>query len=209
MTALVTYFQKGGPVMWGLLVTALVGIAYIIERFIAYTLASIDTKKFLNELKNVLRMDGTDAGIEFCEKYRQPVAKILKAGLIAYKKAGPDKSSIEEAISHAGTDELAFVDRGLPVLAAVASVAPVLGFLGTVTGMIRAFNAVAIAGEVEPTLVASGISEALITTATGLIIAAPVLAFHVYFTTRSNNYAREMESAATELVMFLLEERPR
>jgi biopolymer transport protein ExbB len=136
------------------------------------------------------------------------VARILEAALTSYKKAGPYRDPVEEAVSNAGTTELAFLDRGLPVLAAVSTIAPIIGFLGTVAGMIKAFQSIAIAGEVEPTLVATGISEALITTATGLSIAAPVVAFHVYFSTRSNGYTRMMENAATDLISFLIEEKP-
>jgi biopolymer transport protein ExbB len=86
-----------------------------------------------------------------------------------------------------------------------STLAPILGFLGTVTGMIRAFEAIAAAGEVEPTVVASGISEALITTAAGLFIAAPMVLFHTLFTQMTDRYSRDMEQAATSLVDHLLE----
>ncbi len=209
MGGFVEYFHKGGPVMWPLLFCAIIGLAYVIERFISYALASINVNKFLDTLKRTMREKGVDEGIKMCAKLRQPVAKITKAILEEYKKVGPRKDALEEAASTVGTDELAFIDRGLPVIAAVSTIAPILGFLGTVTGMIRAFNAIALAGEVEPTLVAAGISEALITTATGLSIAFPMVAFHVYFTTRGDSFTRNMEKAATDIITFLLEERPR
>ncbi|MDO9575302.1 MAG: MotA/TolQ/ExbB proton channel family protein, partial [bacterium] len=135
-------------------------------------------------------------------------ARAIEAGLTTYKKVGPDKAALEESVMNAGNVELAFLESGLPILSAVSTVAPIIGFLGTVSGMISAFDAVAIAGEIEPTLVASGISEALITTATGLSIAFPIVLFYVYFSTRANGYTRMMENTATDVIEFLLENKP-
>jgi biopolymer transport protein ExbB len=205
---MVEFFEKGGIFMWPLLFCGIVGIGFIIERFISYTLARINLQKFMLELKQIITEKGINEGINYCKTHRSPVARILEAGLTTYKKVGPYRDPVEEAISNAGSIELAFLDRGLPVLAAVTTIAPIIGFLGTVAGMINAFDAVALAGELKPTLVASGISEALITTATGLTIAAPMAAFHVYFTSRSNGYSRNMETVATELITFLMEEKP-
>ncbi len=206
---MIAYFKTGGFYMWPLLGCIIIGAAYVIERFISYTLARVNIKKFMSDLKSFLKEEGgVDKGIEYCKQYRSPVARIMESALESYKKVGPQRDAVEETISNAGTTELAFLDRGLPVLAAVSTIAPIIGFLGTVSGMIHAFDAIAIAGEVEPTLVATGISEALVTTATGLSIAFPIVAFHVYFTTQSNGYTRMMESAATELVAFLVEEKP-
>ncbi len=206
---MVDYFKAGGFWMWFLLGTALVGVAYVIERFITYALSRINVKKFITDLKVTLREKGIDAGIEVCMQEKSPVARIIESTLESYKKIGPQKDALEESVIRAGTTELAFLDRGLPILAAVSTIAPIIGFLGTVTGMIHAFQSIAIAGEVEATLVATGISEALITTATGLAIAFPIVGFHVYFTARSNAYTRMMETAATDFITFLIEEKPR
>lgn len=205
---MVAYWKSGGIYMWPLLVCIIIGAAYIVERFISYTLARMDAKAFMRELKNTIKEGDVDKGLEYCKQSRSPVARIMEAAIESYKKVGPHKDALEEAIANAGTTELAFLERGLPVLAAVTTIAPIIGFLGTVSGMIHAFQSIAIAGEVEPTLVATGISEALVTTATGLTIAFPVAAFHVYFTTRSNTYTREMETSATDFVSFLMEEKP-
>lgn len=205
---MVEFFQKGGVFMWPLLFCAIAGIAFIIERFISFGMASINSRRFVQDLKNVLGKRGIEGGLEYCRKFRAPLARAIEAGLITYQKIGPNKEALEESITNAGNVELAFLERGLPILAAVSTVAPILGFLGTVSGMIRAFDAVAIAGEIEPTLVASGISEALITTATGLAIAFPIVLFHVFFTTRANGYTRMMESSAADLIEYLLENKP-
>lgn len=105
----------------------------------------------------------------------------------------------------AAVKELAFLDRGMSALAAVVTLAPMMGFLGTVSGMVSAFDAIALAGTVDPKLVASGISEALITTETGLAIAIPVSAAHTWFTNMINSYTRNMELAANDMITFLLE----
>lgn len=208
MGGLIAYWKAGGVYMWPLLGCIIVGAAYVIERFISYALARVNIRTFMSDLKETIRQGGVEKGVEYCQANRSPVARIIEAGLDSYKKVGPHRDAVEESITHAGSNELAFLERGLPILAAVSTIAPILGFLGTVSGMIHAFQAIAIAGEVEPTLVASGISEALITTATGLTIAFPIVALHVYFSSRSNDYTRMMESAATELVAFLMEEKP-
>jgi biopolymer transport protein ExbB len=194
--------------MWPLLFCAIAGIAFIIERFISFARVSINAKRFVEGLKNTMRRGGVEEGIRYCGRHKAPLARVIEAGLVAYKKVGANKGEIEESITIAASDELAFLDKGLPILAAVSTVAPIIGFLGTVSGMISAFDAVAIAGEIEPTLVASGISEALITTATGLSIAFPVVIFHVYFTTRANGYTRMMESVSSDIIGFLMEEKP-
>ncbi len=193
--------------MWPLLVAAVIGIAFIIERFITFARARVNPKRFVAQVISALKEGGVQAAAEVCNKSRSPVARILAAGL-AKKDVGrrlqDKKAAIEDAIATAGASELAFLDRGMLVLAAVATVAPLMGFLGTVWGMIMAFDAIAIAGTMEPSLVAQGISVALITTATGLAIAIPTAAFHVFFTSRVNTYTRSMEEASNALVDALV-----
>jgi biopolymer transport protein ExbB len=129
------------------------------------------------------------------EETRGPVAAILLAGLrrVEERHTGSD---VAKAISTTGSIELGFLERGLPVLATVANVAPMLGFLGTVIGMILAFEAIEIAGQVDPTLVAGGIKVALITTATGLAIAIPVNVAYNFFVTRIDQLVADMEEGA-------------
>lgn len=205
---MIEFFQKGGTFMWPLLFCAITGIAFIIERFISFARASINGKKFVEGLKGAIKRSGIAGGLEYCGNFEAPLARAIETGLTTYKKIGPDKAALEESVTNAGNVELAFLEKGLPILSAVSTVAPIIGFLGTVSGMISAFDAVAIAGEIEPTLVASGISEALITTATGLTIAFPIVLFYVYFSTRANGYTRMMENAATDVIEFLLETKP-
>lgn len=202
-------FQRGGWVMWLLLVAAIIGIAYILERLFTLFRARVNPRVFVKEVKSAYHKGGIEGAIALCNQNPSPVAKIFTPALEKfemYKTSSDLKTILEEAITSAGAVELAFLDRGMLVLAAVAGIAPLIGFLGTVVGMIKAFDAIVVAGTIEPTLVAKGISVALITTATGLIIAVPVAAAHVFFTSRINTYTRIMEMASNSLVEFLVEE---
>lgn len=200
---MIKLFQQGGPMMWGLLAVFVLGLAFIIERFITLLIkARLNPMKFMDQLTDAVDSGGVDAGRELCDATPQPVAKILGAGLA---KVRLGREFVEEGIAAAGAVELGFLDRGMLWIAMASTLGPILGFLGTVTGMIKAFAAVAMAGEVEPTIVATGISEALITTATGLLIAAPMVLFHTLFTSMIDRYSRDMEQAASSLVDYLLE----
>jgi biopolymer transport protein ExbB len=202
-------FNRGGWAMWLLLFAAIICIAYILERFFTLIRARVNPGLFVEHIKSAFEQGGTEAAIALCNQNPSPVARIFTPALEKFEKhkgSAELKSVLEETITNAGSVELAFLDRGMLVLAAVAGVAPLIGFLGTVSGMIRAFDAIAAAGTIDPVLVSSGISEALITTATGLIIAVPAAAAHVFFTSRINTYSRAMEQASNALIEFLIEE---
>jgi len=201
----IEWFQKGGIFMWPLLLTAVIGFAFVIERIITFFIMNKSPKTFAEKLKSTIENEGIEAGLQFCAKNPSPVARIMEAAITEFQYVGRDKALIEESIAKAGVVELGFLDRGMPILSAVIQLAPLLGFLGTVSGMVNAFDAIALAGTVEPKLVASGISEALITTQTGLIIAIPVSAAHVWFTTIVNGYSRTLEDAANTIVELLLQ----
>ena len=199
---MVELFIKGGPFMWPLLISLIVGIAVAIVKFWTLTRASVNTRKFLAKINGALSTGGVDAAAEICVNTRGPVASIFHAGLL---RAGRGVEHVEKAIEGAATIEMAFLERGMVWLATVANIAPLLGFLGTVSGMIKAFEAIALAGDIEPSLVASGISEALITTAAGLAIAIPIQALHNFFVSRIDKLIIEMEESSSDLVDTLTE----
>jgi biopolymer transport protein ExbB len=147
----------------------------------------------MKELRTRLVARDVPGAIAVCERHRGPVASIVKAGLL---RVGRTREELELALQDASAHELANLERGLPILATVAMIAPLLGFLGTVTGMINSFEALASVGLNNPAAVAKGISEALITTAAGLMIAIPVQMAYNYFVTNVNALVRNMESAA-------------
>jgi len=195
-------FKDGGDIMWFLLICAVMGIALSIER--AYTLTfrlRLNVKRFGQELMDTIGKNGVKAGIEMCNSTKSPAARVLAAAL---EKVDMGKGVVEDAIVRTGASELAFLDRGMALISGLTTVAPFFGFLGTVTGMIGAFKAVAAVGEVEATVVASGIAEALITTKWGLIVAAPLSIFYILFSTRVSSYLRDMETASGELIDFLM-----
>lgn len=195
-------FKDGGGIMWFLLACAVLGIALTLERlFTIFIRMRVNVKKFSQQLIQTIDQNGIQAGVKLCDETPSPVAKVLKAALL---KASEGKTVMEDAIVRAGATELAFLDRGMALLAGLTTVAPFFGFLGTVTGMISAFKAIAAVGEVDPTVVSSGIAEALITTKWGLIIAAPLSIVYILISSRINGYLRDMETAASELMDYLV-----
>lgn len=196
-SGLVEFFNKGGKFMWGLLFLSIVGIAVIIERGITLHKARADVRKLMEQVVGSLKKGRLDEALEVCAGMRGPIPQILHAGLLRAKKG---TEAVEKAIETAGIIEMSFLERGLIILATVANVAPLLGFLGTVSGMIGAFEAIAQAEQVSAKLVASGISEALITTMSGLTIAIPTQVAHNLFVQRIDRFVVEMEDSAAELV---------
>jgi biopolymer transport protein ExbB len=190
--------DQGGVIMWVLLAFSVVALAFIVERFIALWRAKINVNEFLQKIRKALIVNrSVREAVKVCEQYRGPVASIMKVGLL---KHGLPKEDVEKAIENAAAYEMSRLERGLTVLATTANVAPLLGFFGTVTGMIRSFDALAQAGLSNPGLVASGIKEALITTAGGLFVAIPVQIAYNYFMSRINRFVREIETAANMLL---------
>lgn len=193
-------FLKGGNFMWWLLTVAVLGLVFIIERGITLSRAKVNTRKLIGTVITTLRTEGVQAAAEECQKWRGPIAAILYSGL---QKADRGDEAVEKAIGTAGVIEMSFLERGLVWVSSVANIAPLVGFLGTVSGMINAFEAIANSDQVNAKLVASGISEALITTATGLVIAIPATLAYNYFVSAIDRFTIEMEEAAMELIEAL------
>lgn len=196
-SGVVDLYVRGGVFMHPILVLSILGVAVIIER--AYTVgkASTDAKKLVAGVLQALKKDGPDGAREILEKTEGPVAAVLHAGLL---RAEMGVDAVERSIVTAAAIETSFLERGLIWLASVANISPLVGFLGTVSGMIHAFEAIAAADQVSAKLVASGISEALITTASGLIVAIPVQAAYNYFVQRVDRFGVEMEESSADLL---------
>jgi biopolymer transport protein ExbB len=199
---LIQLFHDGGFMMYPLLLASLLGLGVIIAKVYILWVARRDTNRVLTEVSDMARSDRLGEALLYLENTPGPVAAILLAGLnrIRERRAG---SEIEQAMTTTGKIELGFLERGMVVLATVATVAPLMGFLGTVWGMISAFAAIEFAGQVEATLVASGIKIALITTATGLTIAIPINIAYNFFVTRIDELIIDMEQG-TNTVLNLL-----
>ncbi|UCC74740.1 MAG: MotA/TolQ/ExbB proton channel family protein [Gemmatimonadota bacterium] len=196
--ALLELFRDGGFMMYFLVLASLLALGVIIAKAYILFVAHRDSRRLLEQVSAGHR--GLDGTIEVAEETQGPVAAILASGLRRVRGRGHSDADIEKAVSTTGAIELGFLERGLVVLATVANVAPMMGFLGTVVGMIAAFGAVAEAGQIEASLVAGGIKVALITTATGLTIAIPVNIAYNFFVTRIDRLIIDMEQGA-EVVM--------
>jgi len=199
---MVEYFNQGGAFMWPILILLVIGIMISIERFISLTRASVNTRKFLAKVKDALSSGGIPQALEVCSSTRGPVASIFHAGLM---RADRGVEHVEKSITNAGSIEMAFLERGLIWLATVISLAPMLGFTGTVVGMIRAFDAIKAANDISPSIVAGGISIALLTTAFGLIVAMIIQFFHNFFVAQIDRLIIDMEESSNELVDALVE----
>jgi biopolymer transport protein ExbB len=196
---LLTIFVDGGFMMYPLILCSLVALGVIIAKAWTLHIAHSDSKELLADIEALGTSGDIEKAIERAHETRGPVAAILLSGLkrLRANERGPD---ISKAIETTGTLELDFLERGLTVLATIANVAPMLGFLGTVIGMIAAFDAIEAAGQVEPALVASGIKITLITTAAGLTIAIPVNVAYNYFVTRIDTLIADMDKGTQQVL---------
>lgn len=191
------YFGQGGPLMWPLLGCSIAGVIFIVERAIAYYRVKGDTAEIVSEVRESLLQHELRRSIEICESFDHPVAITLKSGLLRF---GKSHAEIEKAMESVALHEVSKLEKGLWILATIANIAPLFGFTGTVTGMIGSFEALAEVGLGNPEAVAGGISEALITTATGLLIALPVQAAYNYFNNRVSQFALDMEISSSVLL---------
>lgn len=201
INVLVERFNEGGPWMWPVLICLIIGLAIAFERIITLNRADINTRKFIVNVKRALDEGGIAAAEEVCAKTRGPVASVFQAGLL---RADEGIEAVEKAVVSYGSIEMSFLERGLVWLSLFISLAPMLGFLGTVVGMIAAFDAIEQAGDISPSLVAGGIKIALLTTAFGLIVAIILQFFYNYAVSKIDRIVVEMEDASIELIDSLV-----
>lgn len=186
-------FQKGGPAMWPLLALSVAALAVIVERVLVLYRSRTDSETFMANISGALAAQRYDEALEMAKRGAGAMARILAAGLEKIRKG---RAQVEAAIEGRGNVEVAKLEKGLMFLQAVAKTAPLIGFFGTVSGMIKAFESMGRAGLGDPTQVAFGISEALITTAAGLAVAIPVFFAHSLFLGKVNHFVTEMEEAS-------------
>ncbi|HNV22274.1 MAG TPA: MotA/TolQ/ExbB proton channel family protein [Candidatus Hydrogenedentes bacterium] len=197
--------MKGGILMIPIGLCSIVALAIIIERFFSLRRASIDTREFMDTMRQVLRQNRIQDAVEICDEVDAPMARIMRAGILKYNRT---KEDIREAIEDAGHLEIPRLERYLSAMATCANIAPLLGLLGTVAGMIKAFAQIqALEGQVSPSDLAEGIGNALVTTAAGLTVAIPTLVAYNYFVTRVENMILEMEISSSELIELLTRHR--
>ena len=197
------WFVKGGIFMWPIFVCAALAMGLIIERFLFYRKSKLKPGEFIEQINSKLA-DGTiDDVVSLCRENDFVLARVLLKGL-KLRKLGLDH--VEKGIAAAGSIEIASLEKGLSVLSAIGNIAPMIGFLGTVSGMITAFQSIAAADQVSARLVAGGIYEALITTEAGLVVAIPVLAFYNFFVHRIETFVADIERISADIAEKLLGE---
>ncbi len=199
---MVDYFLQGGSFMWPILIALIFGLGFVLERAYSLMLSGIDSTKFFNEITEKINAGDTDAAIQICTNEKGPVASIFHAGLSKMHRGLDD---VEKAIQNAGAIEMAFLEKNMIWLNAVITIAPMLGFTGTVVGMIGAFDAIKAANDISPAVVAGGISQALLTTAAGLIVAMIIQTFQNIFVSRIDKLVLDMEEQSIKIIDHLQE----
>ena len=199
---LVQLWGDTGFMRWPLALCLILGILVIIWKFIDLTSKAGRTKRILKDVDELLTQHRIKEALDLTRDTDAPAANILYAGLERHEE-GTDR--VMKAIENQGLIEMSKLEKGLVILATLTNIAPLLGFLGTVIGMIIAFQSIEAAGEVEATLVAGGIKVALLTTAAGLMIAIPVSIGHNYFVSRIDSLVIDMEESAQKMVDTLHE----
>lgn len=195
-------FIKGGPVMYLILLCSITVIAIFIRKVMYLHRVQIDTQEFLSGLRNELIAKRFTEAVGICEDAPGPVPSMLKAGITHYEEG---KVGIETAMEKISIHEIARLEKGIPLLATMAVISPLLGFLGTVLGIINTFQAMEGNGGLltSPEL-AKGIWQALLTTAFGLATAIPAYLAYNYFVSRVQRIIRDMEASAADLIGILV-----
>lgn len=200
--------QKGGPVMYLIIILSVIAFGVIIERIYNFNRARVDAQKFMDEILKHLKRNKIIEAIEMCNQTPGPIAHIIKAGILKHDRS---KAEIKEAIDEAAQLEIPRLEKHLPIIATIAHIAPLLGLLGTVSGMIKAFQIIQMKAltmtPVNPGDLSGGIWEALLATLAGLAVAIPTYVAYNYLVNQVDNLVYEMERSATDLVNLLSSRR--
>lgn len=197
MAEVISYLSRGGIVMIPLLLCSILGLAIIIEKTFSLRKKKILIPEIISIIDSISSVEDIKLATSICEKNRGPLANIILVGL---KNQALSMEDIKELTVDQGRQEVRGLERGLSLLETVAGIAPLLGLLGTVIGMIKVFNVISTQGAGQASLLAGGISEALITTATGLVIGIPMLVAFNYYTNRAENFVMDIEKHTTTLL---------
>ncbi len=198
---LLELFLRGGMVMWPILLCSVLACVVIIEKFIVLRRAKVDPGQLMLKIRSALSRNDLVGAVNACTQVKAPIANILKKGILKYEGG---HAAVKEAIEGAGKEEVFYLEKRLGLLANLAGLAPMLGFLGTVTGMIAAFRTIEqMGGNVNPSNLAGGIWEAMLTTAAGLIVGIPALGFYNYFVGSVNKFVFDIEQKAEEFLDFV------
>lgn len=195
-------FIEGGPEFMGIVLLCLIlGLAIVIERIIYLNMATTNTKKLLANVEDALNSGGVDAAKEVCRNTAGPVASIFYQGL---DRSHEGIEMVEKSVISYGSVQMGLLEKGVSWISLFIALAPMLGFMGTVIGMIDAFDAIEAAGDISPSLVAGGIKIALLTTVFGLIVAIILQIFYNYIIAKVDSIVNNMENASISLIDLLI-----
>jgi len=197
------FIEGGASFMGAVLLTLIFGLALAFERIIYLNLSTTNTEKLLQQVEDALESGGVESAKEICRNTRGPVASIFYQGL---DRIDQGIDVVEKSVISYGSVQMGLLEKGLSWIQLFIAIAPMLGFLGTVIGMIDAFDKIQIAGDVSPTLVAGGIKIALITTVGGLIVAIILQLFYNYLVSRVDSIVNKMEDASISLIDILVKQ---
>ncbi len=196
--------QKSGAIIYPIILCSIIAFGIILERFYYLRKIKIDTVAFMNKIEAALKRHKIAEAVKICEDTPGPIARIIKAGLLKHDRP---RQEMREAIEDAGHQEVPRLEKYIKILATIAHIAPLLGLLGTVAGMAKAFQVIhlkAVAlNPVNTADLAGGIWQALLTTAAGLIVAIPAIVAYHYLVSKVQNFVLEMERSATELINMM------
>lgn len=193
-------FAKGGMLMYPILLCSILALAIFAERLWLFTKISKGSEKLLREVENLALKQRHEEAIQLCQQADTPLSRVFLAALRA---AGRSREHIKTLVEEVGTRESAILERYLGLLGTIATISPLLGLLGTVLGMIEAFNVIAEIGVGTPATIGGGISQALITTAAGMSVAIPAILFHRYLTSRADRIMLDMEEFSLHVTDLL------
>lgn len=195
-------FIEGGPAFMGIVLVCLIlGLAIVIERVIYLNMATTNSTKLLKNIEEAIKSGGVEAAKEVCRNTKGPVASIFYQGL---DRSHEGVDMVEKSVVSYGGVQMGLLEKGISWIALFIALAPMLGFMGTVIGMIDAFDAIAAAGDISPAVVADGIKVALLTTVFGLIVAMILQVFYNYIVAKVDGIVNDMENASISLIDILV-----
>jgi len=194
------WFRSGGIMMYPLLLSSIMALSIILERFITLRKKKILIPEIINLVEHFRSKQDIDLARNICAKYRGPLPNLIRIGL---ENTNLERNEIKELIEDQGRQEIRELERGLSLLETIAVASPMFGLLGTVLGMEKVFNVIKELGVGQAAALSGGIAEALITTIAGLFIGVPALIFYNYFTSKAENYVLDIEKYSNHLIQKL------
>ena len=200
--SLFSLFRMGGPLMWVLLALSIIAIYLIGRKWWTIDHASKIDPNFMNDIRDYMQQGKTKSALTLCSKYDNPVARMVEAGIVRKDRSAQD---IQGAIENVGNVEVARLEKGLPILATIAGGAPMIGFLGTVIGMVKAFFNMSKAGNnIDITLLSDGIYTAMLTTVGGLIVGIIAYFGYNWLTSKISDLVYKMESSTIQFIDIVI-----